>query len=74
MPPRFSTETLQQTTDFIKRRFGIRDEYALRLASLALNGIESHGSNPNDMDAILRTIESVVASWVNTGTIESRHL
>ncbi|WP_275260890.1 hypothetical protein [Citrobacter freundii] len=45
------------------------DDYALRLAVAALDGIESHGGAPNDLATINETIKVVVASWVKNGAL-----
>ena len=66
----YSSETQQETADFIKRLFHVSDEYANRLAISALDGIESHGGNPNDIATIHATVEVVVATWVKDGALQ----
>jgi hypothetical protein len=58
---------LQKTIVLIKERFHVSEEYANRLAISALDGIESHGCDPNDFETVRETVKVVVASWVKNG-------
>jgi hypothetical protein len=44
--------------------FGVSPEHAQRLAVSALNGIESHGLNPEDWETVKETVRVVVAGWI----------
>lgn len=65
----YSPEVQARTVALIKKRFHVSDDYALRLAVAALDGIESHGGDPNDLATINETIKVAVASWVKNGAL-----
>lgn len=65
----YTPEIERKTTALIQRRFHVPGEYAQRLAVAALNGIESHGLNPNNRETVVEAVKVVVASW-----IKSEHL
>lgn len=66
----YTPETLQKTVDLIKQRYHVTDDYALRLATFALDAIDSHGGNPNNFDTVIETVRVVVASWVKKGALK----
>lgn len=70
MPAFYSTETETKTAALIQRRFHVSDGYAQRLAVAALDGIESHGCDPNDWGTIKETVKVVVSSWVKDGAFK----
>lgn len=63
----YSPEAQAKTAALIKKRFHVSDDYAVRLAVAALDGIESHGCDPNDLASVNETIKVVVAAWVKDG-------
>jgi len=56
-----------KTTLLIQQQFYVSEERAQQLAVAALEGIESHGGNPNNWDTIEKTVNVVVASWIKSG-------
>ena len=54
----------------IQKRFGVSHDYAKRLAIAALDGIESHGGDPQDWNTVLETVNVVVSSWVEHGAFK----
>jgi len=66
--PYYTTDVVDRTTQLIVERFKVLPEYAKRLALGALDGIESHGGDSTDWEAIVNTVKVVVASWVENGT------
>lgn len=62
----YTPEIEHKTTALIQRRFHVSEDRAQRLAVAALNGIESHGGNPNNWDTVVETVTVVVASWMQS--------
>ncbi len=62
----YTPEIEHKTTTLIQRHFHVSEERAQRLAVAALNGIESHGLDPNNWDTVVETVKVVVASWINS--------
>jgi alkanesulfonate monooxygenase SsuD/methylene tetrahydromethanopterin reductase-like flavin-dependent oxidoreductase (luciferase family) len=65
MPKFYSPHTSDKTKALIMGIFGVSPEYAQRLAANVLDGIESHGGNPEDWDTVNEAVRVVVAAWIN---------
>lgn len=72
MPEYYTLNTLDKTARLIVEMFGVSPEHAQRLAVSALNGIESHGLNPEDWETVKETVRVVVAGWINDGAFYSK--
>lgn len=70
MPAFYSTLTVTKTAALIQRRLNTSNDYAQKLAIAALDGIESHGGNPNDWKTINETVKVVVSSWVKNSALK----
>jgi hypothetical protein len=62
-------ETKEKTSQLIIKKFHVPPDYAGRLAVAALNGIDSHGGDPEDWETIVRTVDVVVKSWIKLGAL-----
>ncbi|RMR37950.1 hypothetical protein ALP36_102726 [Pseudomonas syringae pv. coriandricola] len=54
-----------KTGTLIIESYGVSAEYAQRLALNVLDGIESHGGNPEDWDKVKEAVRVVVSAWIN---------
>ena len=57
-----------KTGTLIMESYGVSAEYAQRLAVNVLDGIESHGGNPEDWETVKEAIRVVVSAWINADT------
>lgn len=55
----------EKTGTLIMENYGVLAEYAQRLAVNVLDGIESHGGNPEDWETVKEAVRVVVAAWIN---------
>jgi hypothetical protein len=55
----------------VAEKFHIPTDYADRLATAALNGIDSKGGDPEDWDTIVKVIDVVVKSWIENGYLKT---
>lgn len=62
--PLHKQKTIDMTAQLIVELFDVPPDQAAHLALKALNGIESHGGDSTDWDAISKTVRVVVASWL----------
>jgi hypothetical protein len=63
----YTPHTADKTKALIIEKFEVSSEYAECLALAALNGIESHGGNPEDWETVKETVRLVVEAWINNG-------
>lgn len=68
----YTPNTEEKTGTLIIESYGVSPEYAQRLAVNVLDGIESHGGNPEDWETVKEAVRVVVAAWINTGATEKR--
>ena len=68
MNERYSLETLRKAATLIHERFDISTTRAEQFAAAALNGIDSHGLDPDDWDTVLATVDVVVRAWIADGS------
>ena len=54
-----------KTGTLIIESYGVSAEYAQRLAVNVLDGIESHGGNPEDWETVKEAVRVVVSAWIN---------
>ncbi|WP_223437505.1 MULTISPECIES: hypothetical protein [unclassified Pseudomonas] len=72
MPKYYTLNSVDKTARLIVEMFGVSPEYAHLLAVGALDGIESHGGNPQDWETVKETVGVVVAGWINIGAYCSK--
>ena len=65
------TTMREKTSLLIAETFHIPLDYANRLATAALNGIDSHGGDPGDWETIVETVNVVVKSWIEHGDLKT---
>ena len=68
----YSSDMIARAAALIKGRFHVASDHSTRLAIAALDGIESHGLDPNDWDTVVETVNVVVASWIGAGTLRGK--
>ncbi|KPX44693.1 hypothetical protein QCD83_23035 [Pseudomonas savastanoi pv. phaseolicola] len=66
----YTPDTEEKTVTLIIESYEVSPEYAQRLAVNVLDGIESHGGNPEDWEMVKEAVRLVVAAWINTGATE----
>lgn len=66
----YTSEIKEKTTAFIQQRFHVSPNYANCLAVAALDGIASHGFDPEDWNTVVETVNVAVASWIKKQAID----
>jgi hypothetical protein len=66
---KYPEELVTKTADLILSKFSVSPDRARRLAVAAMNGMDSHGSDPHDWGTIEQVVEIVVRSWVDKGLV-----
>lgn len=64
----------RKTGTLITENYGVSAEYAQRLAVKVLDGIESHGGNPEDWETVKEAVSVVVSAWINADATENEPL
>lgn len=64
MNERYSVETLKATVALIQERFHRSITHSEQLATAALNGIDSHGLDPDDWATVVATVDVAVRAWI----------
>lgn len=54
-----------KTSTLIIENYEVSAEYAQRLAVNVLDGIGSHGGDPEDWETVKEAVRVVVAAWIN---------
>ncbi len=66
----YSDELLKKTKILIQEKYLVNEENSIRYAELALDGLFSHGGNPNDYSSVVKAVDVVVQSWIDEEVVQ----
>lgn len=61
---------IKKTAALILQRADVSESRAERLAVEVINGIVSHGLNPENWDTVVETVNVLVAYWIENGYLQ----